>query len=112
MNVLIVGAGFSGAVIGRELAQAGHQVVILDARDHVAGKRPDRTQETDGAAGSFYAAKQTRAQSGGAAGEGRAREAGKPGCRVQRRGEAEWPDARRTEGPFSPATRVAERGRP
>ena len=56
--------------------------------------------------------KQTRAQSGGAAGERRARETGKPGCRAQRRGEAAWPNARRTEGPFSPATRAAERGRP
>ena len=56
--------------------------------------------------------KQTRVQSGGAAGEGRAREAGKPGCLVQRRGEAAWPNARRTEGPFSPATPEAEQGRP
>ncbi|MEP1611082.1 MAG: UDP-galactopyranose mutase [Roseobacter sp.] len=37
MKILIVGAGLSGAVIGRELAQAGHHVVILDAREHVAG---------------------------------------------------------------------------
>lgn len=56
--------------------------------------------------------KQTRAQSGGAAGEGRAREADKSGAWVQRRGEAAWPNARRTEGPFSPATREAELGRP
>src|SRR5436190_9932141 len=33
----IVGAGLSGAVIGRELAQAGHHVEIFDARDHIAG---------------------------------------------------------------------------
>ena len=32
-----VGAGFSGAVIARELAQAGHQVVVFDQRNHVAG---------------------------------------------------------------------------
>ena len=31
---------------------------------------------------------------------------------MQRRGEAAWPNARRTEGPFSPATREAELGRP
>lgn len=40
MNVnvfLIVGAGFSGAVLGRELAEAGHEVTILDARAHIAG---------------------------------------------------------------------------
>ena len=45
-------------------------------------------------------------------GAGRAREAGKPGAWVRRRGEAAWPNARRTEGPFSPSTREAEQGRP
>jgi UDP-galactopyranose mutase len=33
----IAGAGFSGAVLGRELAEAGHDVVVHEARDHVAG---------------------------------------------------------------------------
>jgi UDP-galactopyranose mutase len=33
----IVGAGFSGAVIARELAHAGYQVVVYDSRSHVAG---------------------------------------------------------------------------
>jgi len=33
----IVGAGFSGAVVARELADAGHSIVVFDARDHVAG---------------------------------------------------------------------------
>lgn len=36
-HVLLVGAGLSGAVIGRELAEAGHRVTVADARDHVAG---------------------------------------------------------------------------
>lgn len=36
-HLLMVGAGLSGAVIGRELAEAGHRITILDARDHVAG---------------------------------------------------------------------------
>lgn len=36
-TILIVGAGFSGAVIGRKLAQAGHTVRIVEARDHIAG---------------------------------------------------------------------------
>jgi len=36
-RILIVGAGLSGAVIGRELALAGHSVEIIDARDHIAG---------------------------------------------------------------------------
>ena len=32
---LRVGAGLSGAVIGRHLAEAGHDVTVVDARDHV-----------------------------------------------------------------------------
>ncbi len=37
MRYCIVGAGFSGAVIGRALAQAGHDVLVIDERPHVAG---------------------------------------------------------------------------
>lgn len=33
----IAGAGFSGAVTARELAQAGHRVSLFDSRPHVAG---------------------------------------------------------------------------
>jgi UDP-galactopyranose mutase len=33
----IAGAGFSGAVVARELANAGHLVDVFDTRDHVAG---------------------------------------------------------------------------
>ncbi|WP_159950611.1 UDP-galactopyranose mutase [Rhizobium sp. 18065] len=36
-KIAIVGAGLSGAVIGRELALAGLQVEIFDARSHIAG---------------------------------------------------------------------------
>lgn len=36
-RILIVGAGLSGAVIGRELAQQGHKVEIVDSRTHVGG---------------------------------------------------------------------------
>ena len=36
-HVAIAGAGFSGAVIGRALAEAGHKVTIFEERDHVAG---------------------------------------------------------------------------
>ncbi|SLN69286.1 UDP-galactopyranose mutase precursor [Roseisalinus antarcticus] len=32
-----MGAGFSGAVIARELAEAGHRPTVIDGRDHVAG---------------------------------------------------------------------------
>ena len=37
MKILLVGAGLSGAVIGRKLAEAGHHCRIIDARDHVGG---------------------------------------------------------------------------
>lgn len=37
MHILLVGAGLSGAVIGRTLAEAGHQITIVEARDHIAG---------------------------------------------------------------------------
>ena len=40
-KILIVGAGFSGAVIARELAEAGHDITVIDARDHVAGNAYD-----------------------------------------------------------------------
>ena len=36
-NLLMVGAGLSGAVIGRYLAEAGYQVSIVDTRPHVGG---------------------------------------------------------------------------
>lgn len=34
---LIVGAGFTGAVIARELAEAGHDITVIDQRPHIAG---------------------------------------------------------------------------
>ncbi len=36
-NILVVGAGLSGAVIGRNLAQAGYNVTIVDSRSHIGG---------------------------------------------------------------------------
>lgn len=48
LNILLVGAGFSGAVIGRKLAEAGHQITIIDSRDHIAGNcHTERDAETD-----------------------------------------------------------------
>ena len=38
---LVVGAGFSGAVLARELADAGHYVDVFDKRDHLAGNAYD-----------------------------------------------------------------------
>lgn len=37
VRILCVGAGFSGAVIAREFAEAGHSALVIDERDHVAG---------------------------------------------------------------------------
>ncbi len=37
MKILVVGAGFTGAVISRELANSGHKVTVLDKRSHIAG---------------------------------------------------------------------------
>lgn len=41
MEFLIVGAGFAGAVSARELAEAGHQVLVVDRRDHIGGNAYD-----------------------------------------------------------------------
>lgn len=37
MHVCVVGAGFSGAVIARQLAESGHHVTLIDERPHIAG---------------------------------------------------------------------------
>ena len=44
-EVVIVGAGFSGAVIARQLADSGCQVRLLDRRDHVGGNAHDELDE-------------------------------------------------------------------
>ena len=36
-NILIVGAGFSGAVLARELAEKDYHVTVIDKRNHIAG---------------------------------------------------------------------------
>ena len=40
-NVLVVGAGFAGAVYARELAEAGRRVSVIDKRDHIGGNAFD-----------------------------------------------------------------------
>ena len=45
MKVLIVGAGFAGAVYARTLADAGHDVEVVDRRPHVAGNAFDYEDE-------------------------------------------------------------------
>lgn len=44
-KILIVGAGFSGAVIARELKDAGFYVKVIDARNHIGGNCYDYTNE-------------------------------------------------------------------
>lgn len=41
MSILIVGAGFAGAVYARTLAEHGHSVTVIDSRDHVGGNAFD-----------------------------------------------------------------------
>jgi len=45
MSFLVVGAGFAGAVIAHELANDGHQVTLIDERDHIGGNAYDYTNE-------------------------------------------------------------------
>jgi UDP-galactopyranose mutase len=40
-RILIVGAGFAGAVYARTLAEAGYTVHVIDRRDHIAGNAAD-----------------------------------------------------------------------
>lgn len=37
MRFAVVGAGFTGAVLARELAKAGHQIEVFESRKHIAG---------------------------------------------------------------------------
>lgn len=45
MNILVVGAGFSGAVIAHELSKVGYNITVIDKRDHIAGNCYDRVNE-------------------------------------------------------------------
>ena len=40
-ETLIVGAGFAGSVVARELADAGRQVLVVDRRTHIGGNAYD-----------------------------------------------------------------------
>ena len=40
-RLLVVGAGFAGSVMARELAEAGQHVLVIDRRPHVAGNAYD-----------------------------------------------------------------------
>lgn len=41
-DVLVVGAGFSGAVVAEQLAGRGLNVLVVDRRDHIGGNAHDR----------------------------------------------------------------------
>ena len=45
MKILVVGAGFAGATIARELANDGHRVVVMDERNHIGRNAYDYTNE-------------------------------------------------------------------
>ncbi|MFZ9705611.1 MAG: UDP-galactopyranose mutase [Ilumatobacteraceae bacterium] len=46
LSVAVVGAGFSGAVVARELAEVGHGIEVFESRDHVAGNCHTRRHES------------------------------------------------------------------
>ena len=45
VDVLVVGAGFSGSVAARELAETGKSVLVIDKRQHIGGNAYDRYDE-------------------------------------------------------------------
>jgi len=45
-NILIVGAGFAGAVYARQLAEKDYHVTVIDKRDHIAGNCYDYVDDT------------------------------------------------------------------
>lgn len=44
-RILVVGAGLSGAVVARELADKGYQITVIDKRNHLAGNVFDYVNE-------------------------------------------------------------------
>ncbi|MGE6659759.1 UDP-galactopyranose mutase [Pseudomonas sp. NPDC077408] len=48
MKILIIGAGFSGSVVARELASHGHDIHITDARAQLAGNCYSERDNTSG----------------------------------------------------------------
>lgn len=45
MKILVVGAGLSGSVIARELAEHGHQIDVIESRYHIGGNCYDYYNE-------------------------------------------------------------------
>lgn len=44
-DILVVGAGFAGSVMAREMAERGHHVCIIDRRPHAGGNAYDELDE-------------------------------------------------------------------
>lgn len=44
-KILVIGAGFSGVVIARQLAEAGYYVDVVESRDHIGGNAYDFENE-------------------------------------------------------------------
>lgn len=51
---LIVGAGFSGAVLARQLAEQGQRSLVIDAREHIAGNCYTARDENSGVMAHVY----------------------------------------------------------
>lgn len=41
-EIVVIGAGFAGSVVSRELAEAGHRIRVIEKRPHIAGNAYDR----------------------------------------------------------------------
>lgn len=54
MRILVVGAGFTGASAARVLADAGHEVLVVDTRPHIAGNAYDERSPRAGGYVSRY----------------------------------------------------------
>ena len=44
-KILIIGAGFSGSIIARELAEKGFKVTLIEKRNHIGGNAFDYVNE-------------------------------------------------------------------
>ena len=44
-DILIIGAGFAGSVLARQLAEAGFNITIYEKRDHIGGNAYDYVNE-------------------------------------------------------------------
>ncbi|MEO3947281.1 UDP-galactopyranose mutase [Gorillibacterium sp. CAU 1737] len=45
-QAVIIGSGFAGSILARELSEAGLRVLVVDKRDHIAGNMYDELDET------------------------------------------------------------------